>query len=154
MTQHEREISPWAEIVVVTVAVAGADSATIILPGTTTATQKAYRYAVNGMQLTAGDRVYAIKVSGTYVLLGGTISGSGSPGATFTPTVSAEGVISWTNDGGLPNPTPVNIKGPKGDGMYAFEVRADGHLWCIYDTDTAPAFRINSSGHLIYTMGD
>ena len=36
-------------------------------------------------------------------------------GATFTPSVSAAGVISWTNDKGLPNPDPVNIKGPKGD---------------------------------------
>lgn len=40
--------------------------------------------------------------------------GSGEPGATFYPTVSSEGVISWTNDGGLPNPSPVNIKGPQG----------------------------------------
>lgn len=36
-------------------------------------------------------------------------------GITFTPSVSPEGVISWTNDGGLPNPSPVNIKGLKGD---------------------------------------
>ena len=35
-------------------------------------------------------------------------------GATFTPTVSSDGVISWTNDGGLPNPESVNIKGPQG----------------------------------------
>lgn len=33
-------------------------------------------------------------------------------GATFTPSVSESGVISWTNDKGLENPTPVNIKGP------------------------------------------
>ena len=38
----------------------------------------------------------------------------GDSGAIFTPAVSAEGVISWTNNGGLPNPSPVNIKGPKG----------------------------------------
>lgn len=36
-------------------------------------------------------------------------------GYTYTPAVSSAGVISWTNDGGLPNPDPVNIKGPKGD---------------------------------------
>lgn len=43
--------------------------------------------------------------------------GSGTPGengATFTPSVSEEGVISWTNDKSLPNPDPVNIKGPAG----------------------------------------
>ncbi|MBQ1756412.1 MAG: hypothetical protein II010_05000 [Oscillospiraceae bacterium] len=38
----------------------------------------------------------------------------GSNGVTFTPTVSSAGVISWTNDGGLPNPDSVNIKGPAG----------------------------------------
>lgn len=42
----------------------------------------------------------------------------GSNGVTFTPTVSSAGVISWTNDGGLPNPESVNIKGPAGqDGI-------------------------------------
>lgn len=39
----------------------------------------------------------------------------GQNGATFTPSVSADGVISWTNDRDLTNPDPVNIKGAKGD---------------------------------------
>ena len=43
------------------------------------------------------------------------IGSSGDGGATFIPSVSADGVISWTNDKGLPNPKPVNIKGIKGD---------------------------------------
>lgn len=38
----------------------------------------------------------------------------GIKGATFIPDVSSEGIISWTNDGGLPNPDPVNIMGPEG----------------------------------------
>ena len=33
----------------------------------------------------------------------------------YTPEVSAEGNLSWTNNGGLVNPETVNIKGPKGD---------------------------------------
>ena len=36
-------------------------------------------------------------------------------GTTFTPTVSEDGVLSWTNDGGKANPDPVNIKGPQGE---------------------------------------
>ncbi len=43
--------------------------------------------------------------------------GGGTPGAngvTFTPHLSADGVLSWTNDGGLANPDPVNIKGAPG----------------------------------------
>lgn len=39
----------------------------------------------------------------------------GQNGATFIPSVSTDGVISWTNDRDLPNPGPVNIKGKKGD---------------------------------------
>ena len=34
--------------------------------------------------------------------------------ATFTPSVSADGTLSWTNNKGLTNPEPVNIKGPQG----------------------------------------
>lgn len=41
--------------------------------------------------------------------------GDGVDGTTFTPSVSEDGIISWTNDGGKENPAPVNIKGPKGD---------------------------------------
>lgn len=43
------------------------------------------------------------------------IGGKGDDGATFVPSVSDDGVISWTNDKDLPNPEPVNIKGAKGD---------------------------------------
>lgn len=35
-------------------------------------------------------------------------------GATFVPFVSQDGVISWQNDRELPNPMPVNIRGPIG----------------------------------------
>lgn len=38
----------------------------------------------------------------------------GEDGTTFTPSVSAAGVISWTNDGGLENPASVSIKGAAG----------------------------------------
>ena len=39
----------------------------------------------------------------------------GDAGTTFTPAVSEEGVISWSNNDGKTNPSSVNIKGPKGD---------------------------------------
>lgn len=45
----------------------------------------------------------------------GDTGATGPKGTTFTPSVSTAGVISWTNDGGLTNPTSINIKGPKGD---------------------------------------
>lgn len=62
-----------------------------------------------GEQLEA--RVQALEENG-----GGSGEGGedGEDGVTFTPSVSASGVISWTNDGDLPNPDPVSIKGPQG----------------------------------------
>ena len=40
---------------------------------------------------------------------------TGEPGAVFTPTVDAAGNISWSNNGGLPNPATRNIRGPQGE---------------------------------------
>lgn len=51
----------------------------------------------------------------------------GATGATFTPNVSNNGVLSWTNDGGLDNPNPINIKGAKGEtGKSAYEYAKAG----------------------------
>lgn len=41
--------------------------------------------------------------------------GTGKNGVTFTPHVSEDGLLTWTNDGDLMNPDPVNIKGQKGE---------------------------------------
>lgn len=100
-----------------TVAVPGDNEATIIPLGTSVATQRPYKYALDGMQLSAGDDVYVIPISGTYILLGGAVAGGGGIG-----------------------------------GLYAFEIRSDGHLWLVYDTPVQPAFSINAAGHLIYTF--
>lgn len=43
----------------------------------------------------------------------------GENGATFVPSVSEEGVLSWTNDKGLPNPEPVKIVGEDGVDGYS-----------------------------------
>lgn len=48
----------------------------------------------------------------------------GADGTTFYPHVSAEGILSWTNDGGKPNPAPVNIKGADGKSAYAAAAEA------------------------------
>lgn len=37
-----------------------------------------------------------------------------SRGFTFIPIISEDGVISWSNDGNLENPQPINIMGPQG----------------------------------------
>ena len=38
----------------------------------------------------------------------------GESGATYTPSVDEDGLLSWANDKGLENPEPVNIRGPQG----------------------------------------
>lgn len=63
------------------------------------------------LSLSDGNEIDA----GTILVPQGDRGETGSKGATFTPSVSEAGVLSWTNNGGLTNPTPVNIKGPKGD---------------------------------------
>lgn len=67
----------------------------------------------------------------------GTIQGAkgetGAPGTTFTPHLDENGNLSWTNDGGLDNPTTQNIRGaagtkgetgPAGKSAYAAAVEA------------------------------
>lgn len=44
----------------------------------------------------------------------GTAGADGEDGATFTPSVSSDGTLSWNNDKGLANPASVNIKGAAG----------------------------------------
>lgn len=83
-------------------------------------------------------------------------------GATFTPSVSASGILSWTNDKGLANPETVNIKGPKGNdgtvtslgtGQYALMI-VDGHLRIYYDEGTdVPDMEIRADGHLWALVG-
>ena len=48
------------------------------------------------------------------ILLGNIKGEKGDDGATFTPSVNANGDLSWTNDKGLTNPVTVNIRGPQG----------------------------------------
>ena len=71
------------------------------------------RYVNGRLQLMCGNETV-----GEPVIIGSGSGGTGADGVTFTPSVSADGVISWTNDGGKDNPTPVNIKGNSGtDGV-------------------------------------
>ena len=70
-------------------------------------------------------------------------------GATYTPSISPNGDLSFTNDKGLHNPETVNLKGEKGDpGNFSFQVE-DGHL-VLYTVDNgaAPTFSLEN-GHLI-----
>ena len=85
----------------------------------------------------------------------GAAGAPGATGTTFTPSVSADGTLSWTNDGGKTNPDSVNIKGPQGnpgekgnpgetgakgaDGVTP-TIGANGN-WYLEDTDTGKPSR-------------
>lgn len=88
-------------------------------------------------------------------------------GTTFTPTVSEDGVLSWTNDGGKANPDPVNIKGPQGekgedgafrinvtysDGAYSADKTFD-EIKAAYDAGKQP-YVVRTGGTLdsVYTL--
>lgn len=70
--------------------------------------------------INVGDVVKVIVPQGNQALSwffvpGSDTGGEGNDGVIFIPSVSEDGIISWTNNGGLNNPTEVNIKGPQGE---------------------------------------
>ena len=77
-----------------------------------TALQAAIDAVVSFPEAPTDGRQYARRNAAWATVVGG--GGEGSDGTTFTPAVSDIGIISWTNDGGLPNPSPINIKGADG----------------------------------------
>lgn len=95
---------------------------------------------------------------GETIVVGGG-EGTGENGATFIPDVSEEGVISWTNDKGLPNPDPVNIKGADGKngeqgttgiGFYLGDVQINPDELYEVGQCNVPSDRILQVGDLIY----
>ena len=55
----------------------------------------------------------------------GDTGATGATGATYTPNVTAAGVLSWTNNGNLPNPAPVDLSAP----VNAFNVTLAAASW-------------------------
>lgn len=86
------------------------------------------------------------------------VAGGYFDGATFTPSVSEEGVLSWSNDKGLDNPVSVDVRGPKGNdgvvtqlaaGMYAMQIEGND-LFVVYgDEAQPPSMEIDENGDLI-----
>lgn len=65
--------------------------------------------SVNAQTLNASSAATAAYDSGTGILEIGVPKGT-----TYTPSVAADGTISWTNDGSQSNPPSINIRGPQG----------------------------------------
>lgn len=58
--------------------------------------------------------IYAKNSQGEEVQINKIENIKGDPGTTFIPSVSDDGILSWSNEGGLENPPSVNLRGPKG----------------------------------------
>lgn len=69
-------------------------------------------------------------------------------------TADANTKASVTNSGTDTNAV-LDFVIPKGEsmGVVAFEIREDGHLWAVSNTDDANSYYINDSGHLIQRIG-
>lgn len=87
--------------------------------------------------------IYTYNPDSGWMSLGQLATGpKGDTGPYYSPSVSSSGVITWTNNGGLPNPEGVNIKGPAGnpgqDGVspeVTVEEIPGGHRVTIMDAD-------------------
>ena len=81
----------------------------------------------------------------------------GKPGAVFTPSVDADGNMSWTNDGDLENPATMNIRGPQGKRGEAFKIDASGLLSERSQYDNAAknfAFLATDDGNVYIKQSD
>lgn len=99
--------------------------------------------SVTGAEIDASGHLI-ITLSDTSTIDAGTAKGAN--GATFVPAVSSSGVLSWTNNGNLENPTPVTIKGADGTNGTNGTNGTDG----VSVTNAT----INASGHLIITLSN
>ena len=92
------------------------------------------------------------------------ILAEGTEGTTFTPSVSATGDLSWSNDDGKENPATVNIKGAKGDrgdsgvttpinGFFTMYVDEDGNLWVLSEDELTTRFEYDEvTGNLYFVQ--
>lgn len=80
----------------------------------------------------------------------------GLVGPCYTPVLSNDGTLSWTNNGNLPNPEAVNIRGPQGAGIRIAGIvdsveslpasAADGAIWLVGEGSPYEGYAWISSG--------
>lgn len=125
-----------------------------------TATQQASaaarsRSAIENMSVSSETVTSGGAASVTKSMVGGSVHlhfglPRGEKGATGAPGArGAQGVQGVPGEQG---PRGINGTAVSADGIYAFNVNAEGHLVLSYTGDTAPTFSINDAGHLILTL--
>lgn len=68
-------------------------------------------------------------------------------GATFIPDVTTDGILSWSNDKGLPNPEPRNLKGDCNFATFDINIET-GELIMNKTEDMLLNFNISDLGNL------
>ncbi len=101
----------------------GTNNGNFVLEGTFLAKGDvvAYSEGFKGMDIPVGsyDQYGLVRIDGVTIKIDGygrlyCTAGSGDKALVWKPTVSSEGVISWTNDSSSSVPSSVNIRGPRG----------------------------------------
>ena len=81
-------------------------------------------------EINGGHRVVITGAEGTAVFN----VMDGADGVIWTPAVTSDGDLSWTNNGGRPNPQTVNIRGPRGyTGDDGYTPRRGTDYWTAQD---------------------
>ena len=78
----------------------------------------------------------------------------GLVGPYYTPYVSPDGTLSFTNNGSLPNPEPVNVRGPQGAGIRIAGIvsseedlptsAAEGDIWLVGESAPYEGYSLNA----------
>ena len=78
----------------------------------------------------------------------------GLVGPYYTPYLSQDGTLSFTNNGSLPNPEPVNVRGPQGAGIriagivsseeYLPASAAEGDIWLVGESAPYEGYSLNA----------
>lgn len=75
----------------------------------------------------------------------------GPRGYTFSPNMDAEGNLTWTNDGDLANPSPINLVGPQGEQGIQGEIGPRGYTF-LPNMDSEGNLSWTNDGELINPM--
>jgi hypothetical protein len=70
-------------------------------------------------------------------------------GPYFTPHIDSNGELTWTNNGGLVNPSPINLKGPKGDSAFTVAI---GNVGTLQAGEEATVTNVGTASNQIWDI--
>lgn len=70
-------------------------------------------------------------------------------GPYFTPHIDSEGILTWTNNAGLVNPEPLDIKGPKGDDAFTLRI---GTVITVSENDNASVTNVGTAQDQVWNI--